>query len=120
MTELKPCPFCANDVDVKWNKGFKNKLIYSIYGHKLSCFLLQNEKSCGYGSKEQAIKAWNTRANAINAINENKSIKEKLPSEEEIVDIIMPFIHTNHAGENVYGIDKAAKALAERISDETN
>ena len=61
--ELKPCPFCADT-------PFLNKHGPKIDGHYLWQIGCENEQcpihdvwGAGYSSKEEAIKAWNTRAN---------------------------------------------------------
>lgn len=58
MSNLKPCPFCGGEATIEYDNGF------DIPSYALDCvsdcpfssaYLL-------YNSKEDAIKAWNTRA----------------------------------------------------------
>jgi|GEM_PF-3520010 len=56
--KLKPCPFCGKKARLGSLGGDKsNWLIWCKCGHAVS------ETGCGYGdTKEEIIKAWNTRA----------------------------------------------------------
>ena len=58
MDKLKPCPFCGKKARLGSLGGDKsNWLIWCKCGHAVS------ETGCGYGdTKEEIIKAWNTRA----------------------------------------------------------
>lgn len=74
MKKLKQCPFCGSEAYVRNSAGGwyvrcsnkknemprvdKDKLNYPFYPE---CFLAHT-KSYGYSTKEQAIEAWNTRA----------------------------------------------------------
>ena len=59
--ELRNCPFCGREVEIKWNWRSKpdNKKTYSIYGHKEWCFLYADK--IRYGSREVLILLWNDR-----------------------------------------------------------
>ena len=54
--ELKPCPFCGAECEVKETWGF-----YAVRApHELACPFFSHNLSC-FGSQEGAITAWNTR-----------------------------------------------------------
>lgn len=64
MSELKPCPFCGGDAD--WYISTADAMI-SLLGEPSENNFIQCDGECGantaiYKTKEQAIKAWNTRA----------------------------------------------------------
>jgi len=67
--ELKPCPFCGNEVELNESSGFpvvsyrtqvfpSDNKFYYITCKTEGCFI----KSCpSYESKEKIIRIWNTR-----------------------------------------------------------
>ena len=65
MIELLPCPFCNGKADVcdgeieHYNNG-SVLIFYSVFCHTDTCFLREGSET-DYSSKEDAIKAWNTR-----------------------------------------------------------
>ena len=58
MEELKNCPFCGGKAKIFniYASGFIPKCLNSYYLDSCNCSLGE------YETKEQAIKAWNTRA----------------------------------------------------------
>ncbi len=72
MEELKPCPFCGNEVKVRkiplWygnGHGYKDCYEFDIQCKKCGCRIDFHENDSIYRSeekaKENAIKAWNRR-----------------------------------------------------------
>ena len=55
MTELKPCPFCGSEPRI-----IEDLSIYWVRCDSLTCGV--NAKTIPYNTRENAIKAWNTRA----------------------------------------------------------
>ena len=73
MSELKPCPFCGNEVEVEkiplWygnGHGYKDCYEFKIWCKKCGCRVDQPENDSVYRSEEEAkknaIEAWNRRA----------------------------------------------------------
>lgn len=62
--KLKPCPFCGNEVELKFNWGSRPDKTkeWGIFGHKKECFLFGQSKMLVYSNKQESIDAWNTRA----------------------------------------------------------
>lgn len=55
MDELKPCPFCGADANIRFD--FKHD--YVVFCTNDLCML--NELEYGFDSEEEAIEAWNRR-----------------------------------------------------------
>ena len=67
--ELKPCPFCGGEAEVAegtytaWEEGYSVRcrhcaLTFGASGRLGECY----EWSCSFKSEEEAIEAWNRRA----------------------------------------------------------
>lgn len=63
MDELQPCPFCGAEGDINYNYDKK----FAPYCINNDCFL--NELDYGFETEQEAIDAWNKRAN-VSKINE--------------------------------------------------
>lgn len=61
--ELKPCPFCGGEAEVIPHKFFSEKLkLWKVDSYGVEC---KNCHTSGYqfwGCEEQAVNAWNRRA----------------------------------------------------------
>ena len=59
MTEIMPCPFCGGKPHIEKSEW---------YGEYQFCHTCKNQSpqlniySCGYSTKEEAIKSWNKRS----------------------------------------------------------
>lgn len=80
MAEIKPCPFCGNKIDIiilddefnihdeKYENDPYSGLQYGLshnYRHNPNCPIATDGEllgSCGYDTRDEAIKAWNRRA----------------------------------------------------------
>lgn len=58
MEELKPCPFCGGEPEKRNTKSFSE-----WYGFYYACGCELAPTTALYRDKEQALKAWNKRAN---------------------------------------------------------
>ena len=62
MTKLKPCPFCGNTDELEGLSVVKDRFRYSCscnhYVHCMACFADGPPEE----TEEEAIKAWNERA----------------------------------------------------------
>ena len=55
MNELKPCPFCGGEAEVRKEDTSNGKSYHVTCTNKHLVYLL------GFNTEEQAIKAWNRR-----------------------------------------------------------
>ncbi len=58
MQKIKPCPFCGS-TEVSFKKPYKNPAVYFTHRCKVSRIEI---KSDTYETKQDAINAWNKRA----------------------------------------------------------
>ena len=61
MAELKPCPFCGGRAFVKNSGVYAAGFAYRVYCGNEDCKI--EPKTHAYFQREQAIEAWNRRAN---------------------------------------------------------
>ncbi|EKO3908227.1 Lar family restriction alleviation protein [Vibrio fluvialis] len=74
MSELKPCPFCGGEAELiqsepstaRFNEGTVNFAV-ACYGYK--CGVMPYPKLWQI-TKEEAVKAWNTRATVCDITNQ--------------------------------------------------
>ena len=58
MAELKPCPFCGS----KEVKVIEHKYYHSLNSYGVKCFGCKTESYQFFDTKNEAIEAWNRRA----------------------------------------------------------
>jgi hypothetical protein len=64
MDKLKRCPFCGQKCRIKIEVSDVDNMLYEVVCDNVfcPCFGAEDEDNPnGYGDKEEAIKAWNTR-----------------------------------------------------------
>ena len=71
--ELKPCPFCGGEAEIF---EYKNKRFVPSIQYRGGCFEC-GQTVCLENTREDAIKAWNTRANEEQIANYERLIERK-------------------------------------------
>lgn len=59
MAELKPCPFCGGEATLSYNTAYG----FCPWCDNTDCIL--NDLTHGYETEEEAIEAWNRRAEDV-------------------------------------------------------
>ena len=67
MTELKPCPFCGGEATLKWDTRYPRPDCNRIVAFEVVCInsecIIYNADDVYFYTPEEAIEAWNRRAN---------------------------------------------------------
>lgn len=72
MTELKPCPFCGGEAEIKYSQWYdsdepsQRRHVWSVGCARMStreeCCLGRLCMNRGWKDRDEAVDAWNTRA----------------------------------------------------------
>lgn len=98
--ELKPCPFCGGEAIDTYNTHHK----YIIYCENENCMMNQNE--VGYESLEEAIEAWNRRADMQEIF---EKIKGRLQLEQGIAKRYLDFKTAKTYGNAIEIVNQVAE-----------